>query len=147
MKFLVFTTDLIPLAGLPTSGTALRTFGLIQGLRAHGHEVVVSVPHSAAEGFKKNTDVASLSEAVQAEFKALLDLSFDVSNQPGIVSSISPDAVICGHWPAMTLSRKPSQAVILDLAGPHMLERHYQGMPNQAGAVLGILSAMAHADY
>lgn len=147
MKILVFTTDTIPLEGLPTSGTALRTFGLIQGLRHQGHEVVVSVPSSALEGMKKANDIDSLPHALQEEIAELSKLTFDASNQNALLSEISPDVVICGHWPAMTLSTKPSQTLIIDLAGPHMLERHYQGSSNQIGATLGKLAAISNADY
>ncbi len=147
MKILVFTTDMIPLEGLPTSGTALRTFGLIQGLRQQGHEVVVSVPTSALEGMKKAKDLSSLPSSLQAEIAELSALTFDASNQNAILSEIGPDVVICGHWPAMTLATKPSQTLIIDLAGPHMLERHYQGSSNQIGATLGKLAAISNADY
>ncbi|MCB0323553.1 MAG: hypothetical protein KDD69_08265 [Bdellovibrionales bacterium] len=147
MKILVFTTDVIPLPGLPTSGTALRTFGLIQGLKSHGHEVVISVPTSALEGLKKAVDVASLAAGTQQLIRELERTSFDAANQNTVLAEVGPDAILCGHWPAMTLSTKPSQALIVDLAGPHMLERHYQGAPNQVGAALGKLAVIANADY
>ena len=147
MRILVFTTDIIPLEGLPTSGTALRTFGLIQGLRAHGHEVLISVPKNAIDGLKKTIDLPSLPEHTRIEFQKLSEIAFDASNQNGILADTSPDAVVCGHWPAMTMNSKPAQPLIIDLAGPHMLERHYQDEPNQIGAVLGKLNAVANADF
>jgi glycosyltransferase involved in cell wall biosynthesis len=147
MKFLAFTTDVIPLPGLPTSGTALRTFGLIQGLRAHGHQVEISVPKTALHGMLKSCDRASLSAEVQQHIQQLQQLAFDSANQAHLLSEIRPDAVLCGHWPAYTFQTKPAQPVIIDLAGPHLLERHYQGSPNHAGAVLSKLSAIASADY
>ncbi len=147
MRILVFTTDVIPLAGLPTSGTALRTFGLIQGLRSHGHEVIVSVPRSAIQGLKKSADPKSFDAETRAIYEELRRTAFDSSNQNKLISEISPDAIICGHWPAMTLTTKPSQALIIDLAGPHMLERHYQEAPNQEGAILAKLTCLGNADH
>ncbi|MFN8392664.1 MAG: hypothetical protein U0136_20400 [Bdellovibrionota bacterium] len=147
MKFLVFTTDVIPLPGLPTSGTALRTFGLIQGLRARGNEVHISVPKSALQGMLKSFDVASLDPQVQKQVNDLQSLAFDSSNQSRVLAEVRPDVILCGHWPAYTFQTKPSQPVIIDLAGPHLLERHYQGTPNHRGATLGKLSAVASADY
>ena len=147
MKILVFTTDMLPLEGFPTSGTALRTFGIVQGLRSLGHEVVVSVPRSAVEGTKKRLNMSTLSPDARRVFNSYSALAFDGANQNRIIAECGPDVIICGHWPAMTLSTKPSQALIIDLAGPHMLERHYQGSPNQAGALLGKLTALGRADY
>lgn len=147
MKVLAFTTDIIPLPGLPTSGTALRTYGFVQGLRAHGHDVVVSVPRNAVAGFSDTFDLASLEPATKKDFGQLRDLAFDASNQASIISQLNPDLILCGHWPAMTLYSKPSQPVVIDLAGPHLLERHYQGSPNQMGAALGKLTAISKADY
>ena len=51
MKILIFTTDLPPLKGYPTSGTALRTYNLGLGLRELGHEVIISPPKSALSSF------------------------------------------------------------------------------------------------
>ncbi len=146
MKVLVFTTDVPPLPGIPTSGTALRTWGMAQGLRANGHEAIISPPRTAMAALRKRVSKESVSPAVASEIKELERLSFDPSNQSALVEQIKPDVILCGHWPAMMLQTKPDQPVIIDLAGPHMLERHYQGSPNQIGAVLGKLSAISTAD-
>lgn len=147
MKIVVFTTDVTPLAGLPTSGTALRTYGLIQGLKAHGHEVITSVPKSALGNLLRSVDRVSLDSKTQAEIDLLERCAFDGSNQGALISEFSPDAILCGHWPAMTLQTKPSQAVIIDLAGPHLLERHYQGSANQLGAIMAKVGVVGAADY
>lgn len=147
MKILAFTTDLIPLAGLPTSGTALRTLGLIQGLRAHGHQVVVSVPKTALSGLSTSLDLGALDQSVKDQLELLKSFAFDGANQSSILNEVNPDAVICGHWPAMTLRTKPSQTLIIDLAGPHLLERYYQNAPNQIGATLAKLAVLNKADY
>ena len=147
MKFLVFTTDVIPLPGLATSGTALRTWGLIQGLRSLGHEVTVSVPQPALENVLKNTATQSLPSETTAALQELKRLSFDSTNQSKVIAETGPEVIICGHWPALTLSTKPSQTLVIDLAGPHLLERHYQQSPNQIDAVRGKLSVLSRADY
>ena len=147
MKFLVFATDVLPLAGLPTSGTALRTHGFVQGLRAHGHEVVVSVPKAALSGMLRNFDRASLDAGVQNQIAELEALAFDFTNQASLVHSERPDVVYCGHWPAATFQRRLSRPVVVDLAGPHLLERHYQGTPDHAGGTLAKLQALSNADY
>ncbi len=147
MKILVFTTDMIPLPGLPTSGTALRTFGLAQGLKAHGHDIVFSVPKNAIDGFLKSTDLASLEPATRKAVEELKLRAFDSFNQGDILAHENPDAVLCGHWPAMALRVKPTQPLIVDLAGPHLLERHYQGTADQMAATMAKLAVIATADY
>lgn len=147
MKFLVFTTDVIPLPGVSTSGTALRTWGIAQGLKCHGHEVVLSVPKPALQAFLKNNPTASLPIESREELRKLESLAFHSGNQAQIISDVNPDVILCGHWTALTLSHKPSQPVVIDLAGPHLLERHYQKSPNQLGAALAKLSVIGAADY
>lgn len=146
MRILVFTTDLPPLPGVATSGTALRTWGLAKGLEAHGHEVIISVPRSAAAGFARSAAAASLPAETSARLAELEKLAFDSANQEDILAQVGPDAIVCGHWPAMTLQQKPRQPLIIDLAGPHILERHYQQSENQPGAILAKLNALAAAD-
>lgn len=147
MKFLVFTTDVIPLPGFPTSGTALRTYGFIQGLRSHGHEVIVSVPSGALSNFRKAVDIHSLEASTQKEVEQLESNAFHSHNQGKILADTNPEIVFCGHWPAMTPSLKPSQILVVDLAGPHLLERHYQSSPDQKAAILGKLAVLANADF
>ena len=146
MRILVFTTDLIPLPGVATSGTALRTWGIAQGLKAHGHEIVISVPRSALSGFNRTAASSDLPSETIAMLGELKRLAFDSSNQEEILATVNPDAIVCGHWPAMTLSQKPRQPLIIDLAGPHILERHYQKSDNQPGAIIAKLNAVASAD-
>ena len=147
MKILIFATDLLPVAGLPTSGTALRTYGLARGFEAHGHQVVISVPRDAVNGFRRNFDQASLTAPMRSAIDQFAELAFDSFNQGEILNRVKPDLIVCGHWPALTLRSKPSQPIVVDLAGPHLLERHYQGSPDQHEAVLGKLGVIATADY
>ncbi|HMO17201.1 MAG TPA: hypothetical protein PKA63_03415 [Oligoflexia bacterium] len=143
MKILIFATDLPPLSGYPTSGTALRTNQIAEGLRDLGHEVIFSVPLSALDGIN-----SSLNEKVSKEIlKELNRYAFDAVNQAKIISETNPDVIFCGHWPAWTLGRKPRQPLIIDLAGPHLLERYFQGEDNYNAAVHGKLNALACADY
>jgi hypothetical protein len=147
MKILVFATDITPIKGLPTSGTAIRTYGLAEGLRSHGHDVTISIPRTALAGLKKSTDISSLPAETQSKLLELEKLSFDSLNQRKVLHEINPDVILCGHWPAMTMRLKPSQALVIDLAGPHLLERYYQKSPEQKAATLGKLDVLATADY
>ncbi len=141
MKFIVFTTDCPPINGLPTSGTALRTYGIAQGLIANGHEVVFSPPKTGMAKIK------SPSPQLDKYINELNSNAFDSNNQRELIEKHQPDVILCGHWPALSLSSKPSQPIIIDLAGPHMLERHYQKSANQQGALLSKLNNLGLADY
>jgi glycosyltransferase involved in cell wall biosynthesis len=147
MKFLVFATDVLPIPGLPTTGTALRTHGFVQGLRMHGHKVEVSVPREALASVSRQQDLTSLSPEARDELGRLKDTAFDFRNQASLVHGLQPDVVFCGHWPAATFHTRIRQPLVIDLAGPHLLERHYQGEPDHEGAVLGKLRAVSNADY
>lgn len=147
MKFLVFTTDVIPLPGFSTSGTALRTWGIAQGLKSHGHEVVISVPKPALHAFLKANSSTEAFESIRDTVRNLESLAFNSGNQSQIISEVNPDVIICGHWPALTIGHKPKQPIVVDLAGPHLLERHYQKSPNQLGATLAKLSVIGSSDF
>lgn len=103
MRVLVVATDVVPSAGPPAREEALRTWGLVQGLRAHGHEVEASVPSDAA----------------------------------GRVHEIQPDVVLCGDWRAATFPARITQPLVIDLAGPPLLD----------GAVRETLRALSSADF
>jgi len=122
MKFLVFFTDVLPLSGIPTSGTPLRTHGLVQGLRAHGHEVETSVPRAALEGMLATYDLASFSAEVRSEIATLRDTAFDFTNQSSLMRAVRPDVVLCGHWPAATFSERiaPLSAFAAQSAVQHL---------------------------
>lgn len=143
MKFIVFSTDLPPISGHPTSGTALRTWNLAEGLKELGHEIILSPPKSAVDKFITLNKSSTKLELIQT----FIENAFDSSSQLSLIAKHKPDAILCGHWPAWTVGRKPAQPLIIDLAGPHLLERHYQGDNDLAGGVLGKLSALSAADY
>lgn len=146
MRFLIFCTDLPPMDGFPTSGTALRTYNLGEGLKELGCEVILSSPTSAVSLFK-DTLKGNLNKELSAKIEELEKLSFSANNQANIIAQTKPDAIICGHWPAWTLGRRSPVPLIIDLAGPHLLERHFQGETNFQGAVLGKLQALSCADF
>ncbi len=146
MRFLIFCTDLPPIDGFPTSGTALRTYNLGEGLKELGCEVILSAPTSAVTLFKENLKNKPDTD-LSAKIEQLEKLSFSANNQTNIIAQTNPDAIICGHWPAWTLGRKSPVPLIIDLAGPHLLERHFQGESNPEGAILGKLQVLSCADF
>ncbi|MBL7662957.1 hypothetical protein JNK13_09425 [bacterium] len=144
MRILVFATDLLPLPGLPTSGTALRTSGFIAGFKNLGHEVHCAVPRQALALAQAKGALKNFSTEVVANLSAL---AFDSTNQEALAAQVAPDLIFCGHWPAYIFPKAPPVPVVVDLAGPHLLERHYQGSPNRTDSLFGKLTVFASADY
>lgn len=124
---------------MPASGTALRAQGYIDGFSALGHEVVISVPHAAIDS-SEQFGVGG------ADLESWRELAFCHRTQNSIVSRVRPDLILCGHWPAVLFSTKPSVPLVLDLAGPHLLERHFQGAGKFDSALIAKLNAIAMAD-
>lgn len=49
MRVLVISNDVVPGCGVPVAAPGLRAAGLAEGLRAHGHDVSISVPSGVIE--------------------------------------------------------------------------------------------------
>jgi glycosyltransferase involved in cell wall biosynthesis len=142
MKVLIFATDVLPLKGVPTSGTALRTFGFKSGFEALGCETRVCVPKMAFESTWSKANSSVREELAQYE-----KFVFDHSNADDLIYDYEPDLVYCGHWPAACYRKFPTCPVVIDLAGPHLLERFYQGSGDHSGGIRAKLNALAGADY
>jgi len=142
MKALIFATDVLPCPGLPTSGTALRTFGFKSGFESQGCETRVCVPKMAFE-----TTWSKASAELRLELAQFEPYLFDHLNSDHLVYDYQPDFVYCGHWPAAHFTKRPDCPVVIDLAGPHLLERFYQGSGDYAGGIIAKLNALSSADY
>ncbi|MCC6931697.1 MAG: hypothetical protein IT292_00375 [Deltaproteobacteria bacterium] len=146
MRILAFLTDMPPLTGFPSSGTAVRTFGLIQGLRSLSHEVIACPPLDAIHGFENRFANSPGYSLVREDFNDLKSRGFNPDNQAQLIRQFNPDLIFCGHWTAMMLQTKPRIPIVIDLAGPYLLERHYLGIKDHKGAVLAKLRVMSLAD-
>lgn len=135
-RVLVFSPDLLPYDGLPTVGSGLRAWGLGQGLRSRGHEVIFSMPRAAIEATKIQAppDVEALAW----------------SRMQDVLERVAPDvAIICG-WPTaagLGLNRSSRVPVIVDQHGPHMLERAHQGFGTTKMNAREKVAALRKADF
>lgn len=138
-RVLVFSPDLLPLPGLPTVGSGLRAWGLGQGLQARGHDVVFSMPQLGLDALRASQPIApSLEEHAWRPFA-----------MHEVVESVQPNVILVCGWPIMeSLAQAPSHEVpvVLDQHGPHMLERHFQGVSSEQSS-LQKQRALAAADY
>jgi len=136
-RVLVISSDLLPYPGLPTVGSGLRAWGIGQGLKSRGHEVFFSIPRAALTG-RKNVAPPEL-----------VELAWEHHSLGAIARSVNPDAIVVCNWPLMANLRtdKLGVPVVLDQAGPHLLEREFQNFGDpQANAQIKI-EAFKKADF
>lgn len=136
-RILLFSSDILPFPGLPTVGSGLRCWGLSQGLKNKGHEVILSMPRAALKGRE---------HLVAPE---IADLTWEWHNMHDIANRVEPDIVVVCNWPLLDLmdAEKVAAPIILDQHGPHLMERAFQGFGKQQGNVRCKLSALRKADY
>ena len=48
-RILLITSDLLPFLGYPCAGGGVRAWGLGEGLKTKGYEVLYSIPRAAVE--------------------------------------------------------------------------------------------------
>ncbi|MDW8071954.1 MAG: glycosyltransferase [Anaerolineae bacterium] len=77
------------------------------------------------------------------------ELAWQWHNMHEIVRQVAPDVVIVCNWPLLELmnAKKVEAPIILDQAGPHLLEREFQGFGRQEDNAQSKLSALRKADY
>ncbi|PWH14205.1 MAG: hypothetical protein DDG58_12990, partial [Ardenticatenia bacterium] len=121
MRVLIFSSDILPYPGLPTVGSGLRSWGLGQALKNRGHEVVFSMPRAVLRGRKGLIP------------REVATLTWQWHNMHEIVQDVDPDIVIVCNWPLLDLmdAEKLEVPIVLDQAGPHLLEREFQGFGRQ----------------
>jgi glycosyltransferase involved in cell wall biosynthesis len=110
---LVFASDMLPLEGLPTSGGGLRSWQIIQGLKAHGFDVVFSMPGEDRFLHREYRDRVP---------RDVLDRCWLYANQDQILSRFKPDAVVFANPDLNCLKRMPDMPVISDFHGPRLIE-------------------------
>lgn len=136
-RVLVISSDILPYPGMPTVGSGLRAWGLGQGLKSRGHEVLFSMPRAALKGRK---------DIVPPE---VVELAWEHDTLARVVRAAEPDVVVVCNWPVMDLL--PTELlrvpVILDQHGPHYLEREYQKFGNSADNAQRKINALRKADF
>ena len=113
MKVLLFSNDLMPFGNLPTSGGGLRCWQLYQGLKAHGIEVVASMP-----------DFTYLSEKFIDKIPPeVREVMWTHGSQDEVLHKVNPDAVIfSSNWDHCDLATELSVPLIIDLHGSRIIE-------------------------
>jgi GT2 family glycosyltransferase len=136
-RVLVISSDILPYPGMPTVGSGLRAWGVGQGLRSCGHEVVFSMPRAALQGRR---DIAP-PEAIE--------FAWEPDTLSTVIHMAEPDVVVVCNWPVMELVPVEliNVPVILDQHGPHYLERKYQNFGDAEDNARRKVRALRKADF
>ncbi|GAA6618190.1 glycosyltransferase [Scytonema sp. NUACC26] len=136
-RVLIISPDLLPYPGLPTVGSGLRAWGLGQGLKSKGHEVIFSMPRAALKAFE---NVAS---------QEVLDQAWEHERIIDTIRRVQPDIILVCGWANMSFLPQnfTDIPVILDQHGPHILERHFQGLGEQKSNAQEKIRALQKADF
>lgn len=110
---LVFSSDILPLPGLPTSGGGLRSWQIIQGLKAHGLPVSFSMP--GEDRFLEREYRDRIPEEVRRT-------SWRYENQDEIVEHFKPGAVIFANPDLNCLKKDHGIPILSDMHGPRLIE-------------------------
>ncbi|HNW93143.1 MAG TPA: hypothetical protein PKM88_09585 [bacterium] len=120
---LVFTSELLPLPGLPTGGRGVRIAGLMQGLQEHGHQVRISFAQDNLQHL-----VQQHPGAIPKEWQAL---AHTADNHRGIIAAVRPDCLLFSPWtmalPDTATAAARELPVIFDLPSPLALENVFEG--------------------
>ncbi len=136
---LVLANSLVPLPGLPTSGGGLRAWTLAQGLEAAGYTVTLLFPrHSLNE---------QLIPIPADAYAAALSQTFAWEAVDQTIAQVAPDIVLASSWVLAGQIQHCPVPLVVDLAGPLLLE--FLAQDWQKGAALAHLKtkAIAQADY
>ncbi|HET9495796.1 MAG TPA: glycosyltransferase, partial [Chloroflexia bacterium] len=114
-QVLLVSPDVLPVGDIPASGSGIRAWALGQGLEARGHSVHYTMPAPAIEGREGE---------VPAEY---VDGAWTPQNLQSIIDATVPDVVVSCGWPNVVWTPRVNVPLAIDLTGPHLLERAYQG--------------------
>ncbi len=135
MNVLVLTGEPLPLPGHVTTGAGLRAWGLREGLRAAGFDAWVATRTMAMPDTDRDT--AQSHGALLWEPETIVDL----------IDRHDPACVVAQHWGLLADVPPLDRPLAIDLAGPHLLERHLWGAENWAADLEEKLAALRRADF
>lgn len=110
---LVFSSDILPLPGLPTSGGGLRSWQIIQGLKANGVPVSFSMP--GEDRFLEREYRDRIPEEVRRT-------SWRYETQDEIVEHFKPSAIVFANPDLNCLKKDHGLPILSDMHGPRLIE-------------------------
>lgn len=120
---------------METTGAGLRAWGIAQALKSRGFDVIAAMPFQSVpagnEELKNN----------------LARFCFDRKKIGEYIDTHNPDLIVLQHWGMFRDLPELKCPIVIDLAGPHLLERKYWGSTDFEGDLLEKLSALRSADF
>lgn len=135
-RVLVLTTEPLPLPGKATTGAGLRAWGLAEGLRSSGLEVYIGTPVHGDD----TPDLLPPAQSSHVRF-------FRRNAIAALLEEVRPTVVVLQHWGLAAEVPELTVPLVIDLAGPHLLERAYWGSGNPARDLDEKVSALQRADF
>lgn len=129
-KILILAGDVLPFPGYPTTGAGLRAWSIGQGLSNAGFKVYYSIPEIYVKG----------------NATAERELSWHPDDREKPIRLVKPDLIVVCHWPAMP-DRKLDIPTILDLHGPHLMERRFWQPKQVTEGIIQKIKAFQKADF
>ena len=133
--------DVLPLPGVPTSGAGMRVWGLGKGLESRGHEVIWMVHREILRRMEQIATVPippSWRESVWTSPASLTE----------VFARIQPELVVVGGWPtALSLPDVVGAPLVIDQAGPHILERFFARPQTAESDLAEKVAALRKADF
>lgn len=130
---LVFTVDTIPGSELNVSGGGLRTWGLGEGLKSKGHEVIYSMPRKLVEGSNFSNE--------------LVDYAYQPEHLWKIIRKVVPDVIIFEQWGLATYLEKTNIPVIIDLHGSLIIENYFRKHRGLHYNIAAKIKTLTKADF
>jgi len=124
---------MIPVPNRHVSGGGLRAWGLGEGLKTKGHDVIYSTP-------KKIADTENLPEDI-------LKYSYQPQNLRKIIRKVVPDVVVFEQWGLATYLEETNIPVVIDLHGSLILENYFRKHRGLHNNVAAKIKTLAKADY
>ncbi len=135
MKILILTTEPLPYPGQIATGAGLRAWQLARGLESVGFsDVHLAMPINFREHASDNANIPEQS-------------CFHRNKINEFLHNVKPDLLIVQHWGLLKDIDYVDCPLVIDLAGPHLLERFYWGESDLTETIDEKVRALRKADF
>ena len=130
---LLFTVDTIPGPDRNVSGGGLRAWGLGEGLKSKGHEVIYSMPQKLVEGGDFSNE--------------LVDYAYQPEHLWKIIRKVVPDVIVFEQWGLATYLEKTNIPVVIDLHGSLIIENYFRKHRELHYNIAAKIKTLTKADF
>ncbi len=139
-RIALICADVVPLPGIPTSGFGMRIWGIGKGLEARGHQVIWMMHRDVLARMEKLATVP-----IPVEWKERV---WDPETIEEALEHVNPELIVACGWPTvLALPEQLRAPLIVDQAGPHVLERYFQRPETAATDAAEKVAALKRADF